>query len=426
MKISKMNLAELTAYITEARTEATELATRSDNLTGEDADRFDSLERDLNEAKTRKAQIEARAESVKNGFAAGAIGYEDGAPGGFKTERRDQKPSLKGALLLRKDESFSEWNRQNGHTEHAGISLDQILRGVGIGDWRGVDSEQRALVEGTQSAGGVLVPTPVAAQVIDVARAQARVIQAGATIVPMSAATLRIPRITNEGAAAFYSEGAQRSAQDIAFDAVTLTAKSYERLIILSKELFEDSDPSVGTVIENAFAAQFAAGLDLAALYGSGTGANPTGVVNTAGVTATAHGANGTALTNYDWLIAAAGAVRAANWDPTAHIVAPRTATNLALLKDSQGRYLDPPTSSLPVLTSTNVPVNLTVGSSSTASQIVTGDYRQVLIGLRSQFQIRTLTERYADSGQIAFLATMRLDVQVAHPSAFVVDSGIL
>ncbi|GGG01800.1 phage capsid protein [Rhodococcoides trifolii] len=425
MKISKMNLAELKSYIAEARTEATELATRSEDLTGESADRFDTLESGLKEATARKAQIEARAESVKNGFAAGKVGFEDGAPGGFRTEVRDEKPSLKGALTLRSDQTLTQWNHDNGRTERAGITLDQIVRGLAVG-WSGVPDEQRALVESTQSAGGVLVPTPVAASVIDVARAQARVLQAGATIVPMQSATSKIPRITNEGAARFYAEGEQRVPQDIAFDAVTLQAKSFERLILVSNELLADSDPSVGNVIEQSFSAQIAAGLDQAALYGTGAGSNPTGIANTAGVLQVAHGANGTALSNYDWLISAEGVIRANNWEPTAHIASPRTATNLALLKDSQGRYLDAPSTLAPILTSTNIPVNLTTGTSTTASQIVSGDFRQVLVGVRSDLKIRVLTERYADTGQTAFLATLRIDVQLAHPTAFVVDNGIL
>jgi hypothetical protein len=44
------------------------------------------------------------------------------------------------------------------------------------------------------------------------------------------------------------------------FDAVTFTARTLTRLIRLSRELFEDADPSAGDVISRSFAAQIALG----------------------------------------------------------------------------------------------------------------------------------------------------------------------
>lgn len=162
------------------------------------------------------------------------------------------------------------------------------------------------------------------------------------------------------------------------------------------------------------------------ALRGSGTPPEPKGVLSTAGVTATSHGANGTGLTNYDFLLDAAGAVRAANWEPSAHIVAPRTLTNLGKLKETSTlAYLAPPAALLPILPTSQVPINLTVGTSTDCTEIFTGQWSMLAIGIRQGFEIQFLQERYADTGQVGFIAHLRADVQVLQPAAFVVDTGV-
>jgi HK97 family phage major capsid protein len=212
------------------------------------------------------------------------------------------------------------------------------------------------------------------------------------------------------------------------FDRVTFTARTLVRTILLSVELFEDADPSSEDVIANSFAGQMAVELDRVALLGTGTPPEPRGVVNQSGVTTTTHGANGTAaITNYDWWLDAIGAVRAAGFEPTYHIQAPRSSTSLSKLKEATtNAYMTPPANMLPMLTTKSVPITLTVGTSTDTSYVFTADWSQLLIGIRTDFTLRFLGERYlADNLQYAFLAYLRADVQVAQPTAFVVDSGV-
>ncbi|MDJ0360692.1 phage major capsid protein [Rhodococcus sp. H29-C3] len=419
MELSKMSKAELEHLIAESRTELTELATRGADLNGSDVDRFDALEATVTEARTRLQAIESRAAAIKSGVASGSVAVD--AP----AEARTAKPSteLRGKLTLSKGESLRAWEAQNGPQgeQSEPLSLDRLLRGMATGSWNGADAE-RALVTTNSTA---IVPTPLGSQLIDKARAKSVVLLAGATVVPMTSSTLRVPRLTGEGAPAFYNEGAQRNAQDLSFDSVTLTARTFDRLILISKELFEDSNPSIGDVISQSFASQYALGIDQYALFGDGVAPNPLGLVNTPAVPKVAHGANGTALTNYDWLIQAQGNVLGQNFLPTAQIASPRTATSLSLLKNSQGDYLTPPVSITQSLVSSVVPNNVLAGTSTDSSYLITGDFSQLFIGVRSQFSIKVLDERYADTGQIAFLASSRWDVAVAQPLAFQVDTGI-
>jgi HK97 family phage major capsid protein len=333
--------------------------------------------------------------------------------------------------VLTREQSVTDWCRQRGMSGYdEPLSLGRWLRGIATGEWDGAEHE-RAMSIGTATAGGHLVPSPLSARVIDLARNATRVMQAGAVTVPMTASTLKLARLTGEGTPGWKTENAAITANaDLAFDAVTFTARTLTRIITLSLELAEDADPSSDAVIANSFAAQIASELDRAALRGSGTPPEPKGVLNQSGVTLTTHGAAGALIavaTAYDWHLSAAGLVRAANFTPNAHIQAPRTTTSLSKLREATtSAYLAPPPSMLPMLVTSAVPINLTVTTSTDCSEIYTGQWDQLLIGIRTDLRLLPLRERYiADNLQYAFLAYLRADVQLAQPAAFTVDTGI-
>jgi len=330
--------------------------------------------------------------------------------------------------VLTREQSVHDWLQARGAFEPADheLSFDRYLRGLATARWDGAEHE-RALAEATVGAGGALVPAPLSARVIDLARNQTRVFQAGAQTVPMTSQTLALARLTSEGTPAWKTEGATITAADMVFDRVTFTARTLVRLVQLSVELFEDADPSSEGIIARSFAGQMAVELDRVALLGSGSAPEPRGVLNQSGVTLTLHGANGTAITNYDWWLDAIGAVRAAGFEPNAHVQAPRSSTSLSKLKEATtNAYLAAPGGLLPMLTTKSIPITVTTGTSTDTSYVFTADWSQLLVGIRTDFNLRFLGERYlADSLTYAFLAYLRADVQLAQPSAFVVDTGV-
>jgi HK97 family phage major capsid protein len=342
--------------------------------------------------------------------------------------RRPAGPAVPHEPVLTREQSFEGWCAQRGLFEPPAerLSFDRYLRGLVTGDWTGAEHE-RALSEGTLTAGGHLVPTPLSSRVIDLARNATRVFQAGAITVPMTAQTLKLARLTGEGTPAWKAENAAITAADMTFDAVTFTARTLVRLVTLSVELFEDADPSSEDVIARSFAAQVALELDRVALRGTGTAPEPRGVLNQSGVTTTTHGANGAAIANYDFWLDAKGVVMGNNFEPNAHIQAPRSSVSLSKLKEATtNAYLTPPASLLPMLATKQIPINLTVGTSTDCSEVYTGDWSQLMVGIRTDFQLLFLRERFvADNLQYAFLAYLRADVQLAQPTAFVVDTGV-
>lgn len=414
------DIDDLRRQIQQDRDAAQQILERAeDDLVGDDAAEFD---RHINRAKANRDRLEQyqrRADAIASFESLTSAAPDPGAP------NHPQHGALHGQQFLTRSDSVSQWAGDNGFdntTEQP--SFDKYLRGIVTGNWRGADQE-RALAEGTQSAGGYLVPTPLASFVIDIARNATRVIQAGATTVPMQSQTLRVPRLINEGTPAWRNENAQITEQDLQFDSVLFTAKSLDRLVTISRELFEDSNPDASGVIANSFGRQIAVALDYAALRGTGVAPVPLGVLNTPNVITITNGANGSTITNYDFLLDAVNAVRANNFEPNAHIVAPRTVNSLRKLKDSQNRYLQPPADSLPLLATNQIPVNLTVGTSSDATEVYTGQWDQLAIGIRTEFVLEFLRERFADYGQYGFIGHLRADVQLLQPGAFAVDLGI-
>jgi HK97 family phage major capsid protein len=421
--VAKSLLEQLKEKRVELRTAADAIATRAAedpagprDLTGEELAEHTARTAELREVDDK---IEAEHEREVAELRAATV--------------RRPGPAAPREPVLTREQSVYDWAQTRGLFEPPADerppSFDRFLRGIATGNWDGAEQE-RALSEGTLTAGGHLVPVPLSSRVIDLARNATRVFQAGAITVPMTAATLKLARLTVEGTPAWKAENATITDQDLTFDAVTFTARTLVRLVKLSAELFEDADPSSEDVIARSFAGQLALELDRVALRGTGTAPEPRGVLNTSGITTTTHGANGALIataTAYDWHLDAAGVVRGNNFTPNAHLQAPRTSTSLSKLREATtSAYLAPPPNMLPMLATKQIPINLTTGTSTDTSEIYTADWTQLMVGIRTDFQLRFLGERFlADNLQYAFLAYLRADIQLAQPTAFVVDTGV-
>jgi HK97 family phage major capsid protein len=284
------------------------------------------------------------------------------------------------------------------------------------------------LSEGTDSAGGYTVPTRLMGEVIDTMRSQTVVIQAGAMTIPLDTQKTSIARLATDPAAAWRLENNAVAESDPTFEKVEFTARSLAVLVKVSRELLEDSS-NLNTALIQAFAGSMAVEVDRVALFGTGTAPQPRGVFNTAGIGSVEMAVNGAALANWGKVLDTVLELKLANAaEPTAMVMAPRTWRTIAGFVDTTGQPLRPPEAvqDVPRLVSTIVPIAQTQGSASNASCIVAGDFSQMMLGIRTMLRIEVLRERYAENHQYAFVAHLRMDVQLARPKAFAVLKGIV
>lgn len=278
-----------------------------------------------------------------------------------------------------------------------------------------------------------LVPEPLSAEIIDLARSKARVFQAGAQTVPMTSKTLTIARVTGDPTVAWKAENAAHTASDVTTEPLTFTAKTLIASVKMSVELSEDS-PNASQIIEDTLASSLALELDRVALIGSGTDPEPQGIFGATNVQTVDLGANGAAITDYDPFSDAYQKVLEANGVPGAVIFAPRTWGTLDKLKDTTNQPLQPPMSfqQLLALQTTQIPIDQTKGTSVDASHATMGDFLQLLIGLRTDLRIEVSRVASDAAGsawenlQVWVRAYLRSDVQLAHPDHFTVIDGII
>jgi HK97 family phage major capsid protein len=354
-------------------------------------------------------------------------------------------------IALSREERVADWAEERFGSRSESISVEdrddfslgRLMRGMVTGEWSGAEAERRALSEGTDSAGGFLTPEVLGAEVIDRVRKRARVMEAGARTIPLESDQQAYARLATGVTGAWKAENAAVTESDPAFERVTFKAHTLAVLVKLSYELFDDLTEEGAQAIENELVQALSLELDRVALRGSGSGQEPTGIRNQSGVTIQSLGTNGVSPT-YAALVNAVATIQEANLDPNASIYTPRTSKALGNLVDTTGQPLRPsPTiEGLTRLVSNQIPNNLTQGTANNASEIYTGQWDQLLIGIRPTVRIQNVGTRvgtpgfpvnlkkssdaFMDTMSIALLAWIRADVQVAHPEAFVVSTGAL
>jgi len=246
--------------------------------------------------------------------------------------------------------------------------------------------------------------------------AQSSVLTAGAGLTLIEPAQLfTTAAVDTVPTAAWRAESANIVESDPSFRAILAAPKSLAFYFKISRELLADGS-DLSRALTTAIAQSFALALDAAALRGSGTAPTPRGLLNTSGVHAVTSGANGSALTNYSKLFEGVTSILSADHGmPTAAIMAPRSLVKLGSLLDTTNQPLNVPTMLQPLkmLQTSQIPVNLTVGTSNDCSEIFMGDFSQMQFIVRENVSIQLLRERFAETGQLAFVGHVRADIAV-------------
>jgi HK97 family phage major capsid protein len=374
----------------------------SDGWTDELRDRFDAIDAEL----VRLEEKIYLAQQFKD------MGGLIGGPGGTGRARY-------GAPLG--DASFADLLGTVG-PGGAGDYLRAVLTGrERPGDGR------RSLSGSVGASGGYLVPGAVVARVLDLARSASVLSAAGIQTIPLEPETV-VAKVTADPVPQWRGEGDPIAEGAPAFGAVTFHPRALAVVVKMSLELVEDA-PNLSSLLETTLAEAFAREIDRVVLYGAGTSADG-GIIGLryhANVARTSMGTNGAALTNHDRLVDLVSGVLSANYTPTGIVAAPRTEAALAKLKDTNNQYLRQPSylESVRRYQTSAVRINETQGTATNASTVFCGDWTQVAVGIRSEFTLIPLRERYMDSGEVGLVGWLRADVAVLRPEAFQLLVGV-
>jgi HK97 family phage major capsid protein len=365
----------------------------------------------------------------------------DGDLGGFGS-RRTRPPngiplrlaSGEETRALAPNESFTEYLRERGdiREDHSrdGLTFGSLVRAMVRGPR--TEAEKFALAEGSDSAGGVSVPTDLLAEFIDALRPRARVIESGARTIPLSTEKTSVARITGYPTVEWRDENADVATSEPTFDKIEFTARSLACICVASRELIADSI-NADAALTQVLAKSVGDELDRVALLGSGVAPEPKGISKYSGAGGpgvVSMGDNGGALTSYDALLDALLKIQAADADDSAlsAILNPREANALAKLKDSTDQPLrrPPALENVAFRTTTKLPLTEVQGSSNNASRIIVGDFSQCWVGIRLDARVEILRELYAGKYQLGFLVSLRADIAFAHLPRFAQIVGVI
>jgi len=324
---------------------------------------------------------------------------------------------------------------------------DELGEAYGAGQWlkavvalqagrRDEQAEQKAArygspilataTEGTNSAGGYLVPDPVSAAIINV-REVSGISRQICRVVPMTSDTLSIPKKTGTVTVDYPSEAAAITADDQTWGQVALTAVRRACLAKVSQDLVDDAIIPVIDDLAAEIGSDLAIQEDNELINGDGTSSygSETGLVSSATQSTEVTG-DWTAATMGD-LTALMGKVGAKYWGSGASWIASAAfyhSVMLDLLADAGGNTLatlaagagQPSFLGYPVFLTDQLPT----ASTSVGSNCLFGAFdKAVIIGDRAGVRVQTSSERYFDEDNLAVRATVKYDINVHDASAY-------
>ena len=288
---------------------------------------------------------------------------------------------------------------------------------------------QRDQTVGTDSQGGFLKGTDhLGNEFIGEVYANSVVASLGGRVMTGLQGDIAIPKlsasVTNT---AFVAEGSAPSEGAGVFAQVTMAPKTLATYVDYTRKLALQSDPSVEQILRNDIVQTMAAKIDQVALNGGGSN-EPSGILQESDTNVVAIATNGGAVTyakvvDMEAAIASDNALTGTlNFATTPGVQGamrqiPRQGSGV------EGNFILNDSNSIlghNVTVSTNVPSNLTKGSTSgTCHALILGDFSQVMMGFWSGVDVVVDSSTLSTSGGTRIAFFQDVDVAVRIPNAF-------
>lgn len=279
----------------------------------------------------------------------------------------------------------------------------------------GPNVQKRDLTVATAGAGGYLVSTQNQG-FIEILRNRSVAFRMGARRLSGLQGSVTIPR-QSASATAYWlaNEGTQITESQQTFVQIALTPKNVGAYTEISRQLLLQSSPDAEGIVTDDLANVVAIAADLAVLEGSGSGGQPTGISNTAGigsVTGTSLAAAG--IIEFQTDVAASNVMPQRGGYVTTPAVAgllmvrpelPSTGTERLW----KGNVFDGSLFGLPAMTSNQL----------TAASMIFGDWQEVVVAEWGVLEVDVNPFANFQAGIIGARAIYSLDVGVRRPFAF-------
>lgn len=335
------------------------------------------------------------------------------------------------------------------------FSFSRMFYGVATGDWsqsplehevsvQAREKAQKAMATSPDTAGGFLIPTEVLLdQVIPLLYSSSVAMTLGARdLGGLRAIPTTIPRVSGGTTAYWVGEGSTITASDMTLANISLSPKILATLTAFSDLLGSVGVPSIDQMIREDMAMQAALKLDLAALKGTGSGGEPTGILNTTGIgtsaVTTSFGGD-----TYDELLAMRSTVRGNNaltgslgWvfanadflaleqtsDKTLSVQS--VDTGVTNVQPLQRRTLLETRGNDDYVLGARAMVSTQLTSGGTPMEVIFGNWQDLVVASWGGMRVDTTNAVGFTTGQNHIRTMQYVDIGVRHAASFVTDDA--
>lgn len=325
---------------------------------------------------------------------------------------------------LRNSNIQSEYGKGATLSEEQRAKLDMLLRAGGSGT---IDSQTANYIK-------EVVFTQYGGELINILRNIALTVRMGARVLTGLSSPVGFPRQTQDVTAQWVAEnsGSDVTGSNVKTDLVTLTPKTLQAATAYSRQLLVQSSVDVEAMVRESIAAAHALAWDKAALHGTGTSNQPTGIYNATGVSSHAFSSG---MPTYQDLLAMEDIVAEGNayLGALGWLTRPKFASKAKGIlefnvngsrKIWEGTILEGEMDGY-VARATNQ-VRNDLGSGSNEIGLIFGNWNDLLIG---QFggAMEMIVDPYTlkKQGLIELASFQMCDIAIRHPASFAVSSGL-
>tara|TARA_R110000796_G_scaffold226946_2_gene343477 strand:+ start:1488 stop:3773 length:2286 start_codon:yes stop_codon:yes gene_type:complete len=252
---------------------------------------------------------------------------------------------------------------------------------------------------------------------IDVLRNQSSVMQAGARILNGLQSDVKIPKkATGSSAAWLATEGASTAESEPTFSQISLSPKDLGAFTEVTRRMIQQSTLDIEALIRDDLAQSIATAMDLAALAGTGTSGQPTGIKTTSGINTVSFGAAVDLIPTFAQVVQMETEVAADNalQGNLAYILPASMYGALKTVEKATGtaQFVIEPGGTMNGY-------KAIVSNQCVAGDLYFGNFSDLLVGMWGGLDILVDPYTNSKSGTILIRAIQSMDVAVRHPVSF-------